>query len=255
MKASDLHLLAEPFPVGELQWRLMRAGKNDRGIWAICIPYVDSRSIMKRLDDVAGPANWQSATQTSHGHVAAGIGIRIDGEWVWRWDGTGQLETNPKLSAADAGKGDFSMAFKRVAVQWAISRYLYDVPELFAVINSNGRFRGQIKEPKESFTWDPPKLPASALPSRVPPIVADVRQLLEAAGRLGLGAENDSDAAGVKALEAAIETHDTRSLERGKPWLAGEIAKRKAEAENARKQLGTSPQRATAGADQGSLPY
>lgn len=257
LHSVDLSRLAEPFPVGDLQWRLLRSGEGDNGLWAICIPYVDSRAIMKRLDEVCGPANWQSGTQTAAGHVSVGIGIRVGGEWIWRWDGTGMLETNPSLSAADAGKGDFSNGFKRAAVQWGISRYLYDVPELWAIINNrDGQFRGKTKKNKK-FRWDPPELPASALPSNTPPIVAEVRELVKKAANLGLGGDDDMDARGIRAAEKAISQHDTASLQRAKTWLEGEVEKReRTELEKAKKVLGEHGQPEPAGAGtQGELPY
>lgn len=237
MSAVDLSLLAEPFPVGELQWRLMRAGKNDRGLWGICVPYIESRSVRRRLNDVCGPANWQSATQLGAGHISVGIGILIDGEWVWRWDGAGVMEGG-HLSAADAGKGDFTNGFKRAGIQWAIGEYLSDVPELFALINPGGRFRGKTKD-GERFKWDPPELPASALPNTEPPIVSEVRELIQKAANLGLGGDDEKDARGIEAAEKAISQHDTDSLQRAKTWLEGEVEKReKAELEKAEKELG-----------------
>lgn len=224
----DLLALQEPFAPGELSWRLMRAGKNDRGVWAICVPYVDSRVIMKRLDDVCGPGGWQSEARTTEAHVAVGIGILVGDMWVWRWDGSGRIEPNPKLSAADAGKGDFSNAFKRAAVQFGISRYLHDVPELFATVSqSDGRFRGTYKADggkKVSFTWDPPALPRSALPTTEPPIVTDMRELLKQAGALGLGAGDDEKTTNaIAAIERGIDAHDRGSLKRARPWIEKEI--------------------------------
>lgn len=256
MSEIDLSLLAEPFPVGELQWRLMRAGKGKNGLWGICVPYIESRSVRRRLNDVCGPGNWQSATQLGPSHISVGIGIKVDGEWVWRWDGAGVMEGG-HLSASDAGKGDFTNGFKRAGAQWGIGEYLGDVPELFAIVNQGGRLRGKTKD-GEKFKWDPPELPASALPNTEPPIVSEVRELVAKAANLGLGGDDEKDARGIEAAEKAISQHDTESLQRAKTWLEAEVEKReKAELEKAKKALGGDqprPEPAGAGAQDG-LPF
>lgn len=56
----DLLKLAEPFPEGDLEWRIQSAGKGNNGIWARCVPYISNRAIMQRLDDVCGPGNWRN---------------------------------------------------------------------------------------------------------------------------------------------------------------------------------------------------
>ena len=50
----------------------------------------------------------------------AGVGIKIDDEWVWKWD-TGSE------SQVEKEKGQVSDAFKRACVQWGIGRFLYSM--------------------------------------------------------------------------------------------------------------------------------
>ena len=259
MNAEDLARLAEPFPIGELSWRIVQSGKNDRGLWAKCAPYVDARAVMKRLDEVCGPANWQTATRPTEHHVAYGIGIRIGDEWIWRWDGTGVKESGGGMSSADAGKADFSYGVRRAGIQWGLGRYLYDVPHIWANINDNGRFRQPKNERKKlpAFNWDPGQLPDFALPGE-PEIVGEVRKLLKKAGALGLGGGDDeAEAKGIEAAEAAISRQDSSMLARAKGWLEDEVEKReRAELEKTKKQLGGDNQKEPAGAGaQAELPY
>ena len=153
----DLAGLRAPFEPGDIEWRIGRAGKNERGTWATCFAYLTNRAIMDRLDEVAGPGNWRNEYDAAPaGGVLCGISIRVNGEWVTKWDGA----ENTDLEAV---KGGLSVSMKRAAVQWGIGRYLYDLPEGWAIINSNGRFHGKLKD-NTPFRWSPPELPEWALP-------------------------------------------------------------------------------------------
>lgn len=82
------------------------------------LDYVDARYVMDRLDEVVGPEFWQSDHRMEGEKVAAGIGILIDGTWVWKWDGAGETDI-------EGEKGSFSDSFKRAGVRWGIARDLY----------------------------------------------------------------------------------------------------------------------------------
>jgi hypothetical protein len=56
----DLSKLRDPFPAEDVEWRVGRAGKNDSGVWAMCLAYITNRAIMDRLDSVCGPENWRN---------------------------------------------------------------------------------------------------------------------------------------------------------------------------------------------------
>lgn len=157
----DLNKLTAPFPATDIEWRLARSGKNDRGIWAMCLAYITNRAIMERLDEVCGTENWQNAFQPLPGGNLCGIALRIGDEWIWKWDGAENTDI-------EAVKGGLSGAMKRAGVQWGIGRYLYDLTEGWAVIHEGGRFQGTVKDKSgrvtDYFKWDPPELPAWALP-------------------------------------------------------------------------------------------
>lgn len=105
----DLSKLTEPI---EPRWRIQSA-KNGQ---AICVPYIDARAVHERLDLVCGAANWQNTYDADSG--VASIGIRINGEWVYKSD-VGTESNVEKI------KGKASDAFKRAAVLWGIGRDLY----------------------------------------------------------------------------------------------------------------------------------
>jgi len=85
---------------------------------ATCVAYVDARQVMDLLDEVVGVENWQSDYKEIKDNMYAGIGIKINDEWVWKWDcGT---ESNTEKE-----KGESSDSFKRAAVKWGVARFLY----------------------------------------------------------------------------------------------------------------------------------
>jgi hypothetical protein len=100
----------------ECKWRVQSFSKNKPS--AQCVAYIDARQVSDLLDEVVGQSNWQVDYKEANGLLLAGIGILIDGNWVWKWD-TGS-ESN-----IEKDKGHVSDAFKRAAVQWGIGRFLY----------------------------------------------------------------------------------------------------------------------------------
>lgn len=113
--------LQKPMP---LKWRVQRAHPNKNNpTHVIMIGYIDSREIQKRLDDVVGIENWQNKFYESRGKQFCEIGIKIDGEWIWKGDSGTPSQTEKE-------KGESSDAFKRAAVHWGINRFAYQVGEV-----------------------------------------------------------------------------------------------------------------------------
>lgn len=159
MADMDFRALQDYFEAEEIEWRLQQAGEKNGRVWAICVPYVTNRAIMQRLDDTVGPGNWRNEFKPGPGGgVLCGISVRVDGEWVTKWDGAENTDI-------EGVKGGLSGAMKRAAVQWGVGRYLYALEESFANVGENGKLRGKTKDGK-SFRWDPPQLPAWALPKK-----------------------------------------------------------------------------------------
>ena len=84
----------------------------------LMLDYVDARYVMEALDRL-GPENWQDVYfDRDGGSVRCGIGILVDGDWVWKWDVGTTSDIEPE-------KGSYSEAFKRAAVKWGVARDLY----------------------------------------------------------------------------------------------------------------------------------
>ena len=163
----DFAKLREPFPAADVEWRIGQSGsKADGTCWAKVLAYITNRAIMQRLDEVCGPENWQNEYRTApnasdkHKGVICGISIRVNGEWITKWDGADSTDI-------EEIKGGLSDSMKRAGVQWGIGRYLYDLEEGWADVSKerkNGARFAKTKDGKE-FYWLPPTLPSWALPT------------------------------------------------------------------------------------------
>lgn len=118
-----LDQLGMPFPADKVKWRLQSTNKDKTVGYAV--PYLDSRAIAERLDNVVGQMNWRDeykpwATTKEGASQLCTIYIYDEErkEWVGKTDGAGMSQIEPV-------KGGISDAFKRAAVKWNIGRYLY----------------------------------------------------------------------------------------------------------------------------------
>lgn len=137
--------LSKPFPHDFISWRVgatnqkrvARETNNSkaRPTKGIALAYIDARDVMDRLDEVCGVGNWQNEYPYKG---CCRIGIKVDGEWVWKSNGAGETQV-------EADKGQYSDSFKRAAVQWGIGRYLYDCPNVWVDLDD----WGGIKDPND----------------------------------------------------------------------------------------------------------
>lgn len=166
---DDLAYLRAPVEAADLEWVPVytRAPQDGKGPLILVSPFVNRTAILNRLMQVCGPDGFATDARSSDGHLAFGIGIRIDraasntgeieSEWVWKWDGTGYLTPDPPHFSADAaGKGDFSNGLKRCALLWGIGLDLKAIKALPATIASEGRFKTKIGN--QVHRWEPPVL-------------------------------------------------------------------------------------------------
>jgi hypothetical protein len=157
----NLEQLKAPFPPSDVSWRIGQAGKKQNGdIWAKVLAYIDNRNIQERLDSAVGPANWKNEyTKGPEGGVLCGLSIKVDGEWITKWDGAENSDIEPI-------KGGLSDSMKRAAVQWGIGRYLYELGENWAEIvdqktqgahYANCKVKVKGTEEWVQFHWLPPR--------------------------------------------------------------------------------------------------
>jgi hypothetical protein len=136
--------LAAPFEPDEIKVR-SQAGRS--------LPYITSRTIMNRLDDVLGPSNWWDEYEPLEHSVICRLTVRLPGGAVLT-----KCDAGGYAGMADPGDDDksgFADAFKRAAVKFGVGRYLYrdGVPK-FATTGPAAR---------------PSSAPTAAPPQAVPP--------------------------------------------------------------------------------------
>lgn len=127
----ELEKLKRPFPINSIHWRVgSTSADKTKGIG---LAYLDARDVMERLDEVCGPENWQCDYPWSDGKkVVCRIGIKVDGEWIWKTNGAGDTHV-------EQDKGALSDAFKRAAVLWGIGQYLYALPNKWVQLVARGK--------------------------------------------------------------------------------------------------------------------
>jgi hypothetical protein len=170
----DLGKLSDPFPAEDIEWRVSRAGRGQKGVYCMVLAYITARAIQKRLDDVCGPQSWrveEPRMLDMNGKPAFAVGISIavgretvPAEWITKWDVCEPTNIEP-------AKGGFSGAMKRAGAQWGIGRYLYYLDENWAEVSETdpgARGWNYAKLPDKHgggvYYWKPPSLPAWALP-------------------------------------------------------------------------------------------
>ena len=148
---SDLlKKLGKPLSIEQVDFRIQSI--SEKG-FATILAYKDARVDMNRLDEVCD-VYWQDDYKMIDGQLYCGIGIKIDNEWVWRWD-VG-IESN-----TEKVKGRASDAFKRAGFRWGIGRELYDYPMIqmmlpaneFTVKEYQGKKKGQATYDLKLKDW------------------------------------------------------------------------------------------------------
>ena len=128
--------LAQPFAPEDLEWRVQVTNKEKTK--GMAVPYVTSRAIQDRLDNVVGAENWRNEFRVwqESGDANAqlcGLSLYLEerGEWVTKWDGAENTDI-------ESVKGGLSDAMKRAAVQWGIGRILYWLAPVWVNIAPRG---------------------------------------------------------------------------------------------------------------------
>lgn len=107
--------------------------------------YKNARTDMQILDEAVGAENWQREHYECKGNLFCRVGIKCDGDWVWKADCG--VESN-----AEAQKGEASDSFKRACTNWGIGRSLYTSPEIkIAASRCNIKEKGGKKTCYDNF--------------------------------------------------------------------------------------------------------
>jgi hypothetical protein len=175
--------LAEPFPPGEVQWRIEAISKDKRR--ALVVPYVDAHTVLDRLDRVVGPEGWHDSYE-----VLSDEERSLKDERGERRERVVEVKcrlTVLGVTKEDVGEGDslkaaFSDALKRAGVKFGVGRYLYRLEKQWVDYDpEKGRFTPPtLPEPQEAGEPEEEEKPEA---------YRLIDQLLERLKEKGLGKE------------------------------------------------------------------
>lgn len=144
-----LKQLKNPFDPKFVKWRV--GATNTDKTKGIALAYIDSREVMKRLDEVMGIGGWRSKLIHFQNGFICEIDLKIDDEWITKANNAAYTHVEPE-------KGGASDALKRAASTWGVGRYLYYLPNVWVEIKPAG---------KSYVLAEVPELPEWALPGKV----------------------------------------------------------------------------------------
>lgn len=119
---------------------------------ALLLLYKTARVDMQMLDEAFGAGSWQSDYKSINGVLYCGIGVFIEGQWVWKWDCGIESRDND----GQEKKGEASDAFKRAGFKWGIGRELYTAPFIWANVKTKQDAKGfwKLENPFMKFSVD-----------------------------------------------------------------------------------------------------
>jgi hypothetical protein len=109
----------------------VRIATYKEGKGASLLLYKDARCDANILDSVLGPENWQCRFYECKGNLFCSVGIRINGEWIWKDDCGAE-------SNVEKQKGEASDSFKRACFKWGLGRELYTAPFIWVPADKLG---------------------------------------------------------------------------------------------------------------------
>ena len=181
--ADILAQLKVPFDEEVIEWRPGSTNKDKTQ--ALALAYAPARVYMERLDEVMGTGWQDNYREAPDGGVLCGISLKIDDEWLTRWDGA----ENTNIESV---KGGLSDSFKRACVKWGIGRYLYAIPAQWVACEKKGNTVVFKQKPSITGAKKPPKVtPKQERPYSA---VLTKAKILELSGKHQLKKKKLSDA-------------------------------------------------------------
>lgn len=117
----------------DISWKTLQNSWNDGNPYALMTPFVNASAIQQRLDDVLGWENWKTEYKVeengNYKYVICILSCRTkDGEWISKQNVCEITDKKEDSNAPDNPiKSAYSGAFKRVALEFGIGRYLKNI--------------------------------------------------------------------------------------------------------------------------------
>lgn len=125
--------LTDKFAKENISWKVLQNSWNNGKPYALMTPFVNASAIQERLDEVLGWENWKTEYEVketgTYRYVVCILSCRTqDGEWISKQNVCEITEKKEESNAPDNPiKSAYSGAFKRVALEFGIGRYLKNI--------------------------------------------------------------------------------------------------------------------------------
>lgn len=149
--------LAAPFAESCIEWRVQKVA----GSGAYLCAYLTARAVMDRLDEVFGVGGW------SDNYIPVQVGKDAGFLCTLTCEGVSKQDVSD-LSDIESLKGGVSGALKRAAVKFGIGRYLYDLDQAWAPLQTGNPARGVNAIRTKDGHYVIPGLPDFAKPAPPP---------------------------------------------------------------------------------------
>lgn len=121
----DLARLRDPIP---FQWMVNSFVKGQKK--AICVPFLEGNDVTSVLDTVVGTERWSSEYKELKGTIYCRIGIKVNGEWVYK-----EAAGSVKPGGIEKDKALETSALKRAGKRWGIGIFLDNFPNIWVDTN------------------------------------------------------------------------------------------------------------------------
>lgn len=123
----------DKFEEKDISWKVLQNSWTEGKAYALMTPFVNASAIQERLDEVLGWENWKTEYEVkesgNYKYVVCILSCRTkDGEWISKQNVCEITEKKENNNAPDNPiKSAYSGAFKRVALEFGIGRYLKNI--------------------------------------------------------------------------------------------------------------------------------
>lgn len=121
--------LTDKFKIEDISWKVLTCKWNNGKPWALLTPYVNASAIQSRLDELFDFDGWKTEYVMNNQYVNCRLSIWSDkrNQWITK-ENTCEVD-DPKQdnSPNNPYKTACSGAFKRVALEFGIGRYLKNI--------------------------------------------------------------------------------------------------------------------------------
>lgn len=162
-----LEKLKAPFPPNVLHFRV--GARNADKTKGIALAYLNSRDVMKRLDDVLGIDGWQCKHIGYGQRVICELSCKIGGQWITKSDGAGETDV-------EGDKGAISDSLKRAAVLFGVGRYLYYLPNKWYELKNEKYISNTSDIIKDLPAWALPSEPKDEYESKNNELFNELRE-------------------------------------------------------------------------------